>query len=192
MTFPDLIAGVDEAGRGPLAGPVVAAAVILNPECPIVGLKDSKLLSEARRQQLESQIKSQALCYFVASATVAEIDALNILQATLLAMQRAIQGLSITPTRVLVDGNRLPELTISAQAIVQGDKLIEAISAASILAKVARDEMMVAYHRQHPDFSFHIHKGYGTKQHMAELAQFGSLDIHRQSFRPVKAVSGKN
>ena len=192
MPFPYLIAGVDEAGRGPLAGPVVAAAVILNPEYPIIGLKDSKLLSETRRQQLESQIKSQALCYCVASASVAEIDDLNILQATMLAMQRAVQGLSVTPAQVLVDGNRLPELTISAQAIVQGDKLIEAISAASILAKVARDELMVSYHRQHPAFSFHIHKGYGTKQHLAELAQFGSLNIHRQSFKPVKAVSGKN
>lgn len=186
-----LFAGVDEAGRGPLAGPVLAAAVILNPEQPINGLKDSKLLSEQRRQELSTQIKTHALNYCIAQASAAEIDELNILQATLLAMQRAVEGLAIRPDEVLVDGNRLPLLAIPAQAIVQGDNLIEVISAASILAKVARDEIMIAYHQKYPEFSFHRHKGYGTKLHLAELAQFGRLDIHRQTFKPVKSFPPK-
>lgn len=181
-----LIAGVDEAGRGPWAGPVVAAAVILDPSKPIVGLADSKKLSAAKRESLAVAIKKSALCWAVASASVAEIDSLNILQASLLAMQRAVQGLSILPQRVLVDGNRTPELSLPVQAIVKGDSKIAAISAASILAKVERDQMMVAYHRQYPEFSFHRHKGYGTRLHLAEIERFGVLEIHRRSFAPVK------
>jgi ribonuclease HII len=183
-----IIAGVDEAGRGPLAGPVVAGAVILDPQNPIEGLADSKKLSESQRNRLAVLIKQQALSYSVAQASVTEIDQLNILQATLLAMQRAVNGLSLIPELVLVDGNRLPTLTIPARAIVKGDSKIKAISAASILAKVTRDALMVAYHQQYPDFSFHIHKGYGTKQHIAEIEKFGCLDIHRRTFNPVKTL----
>lgn len=183
-----IIAGVDEAGRGPLAGPVVAAAVILDPQNPIEGLADSKKLSESQRNRLAVLIKQQALGYSVAQASVTEIDQLNILQATLLAMQRAVNGLSLLPELVLVDGNRLPTLTIPARAIVKGDSKIKAISAASILAKVTRDAFMVAYHQQYPDFSFHIHKGYGTKQHIAEIEKFGCLEIHRRTFNPVKTL----
>jgi ribonuclease HII len=184
-----IIAGVDEAGRGPLAGPVVAAAVVLDPQNPIEGLADSKKLSESQRNRLAVLIKQQALSYSIAQASVTEIDQLNILQATLLAMQRAVNGLSLLPELVLVDGNRLlPTLTIPARAIVKGDSKIKAISAASILAKVTRDALMVAYHKQYPDFSFHIHKGYGTKQHIAEIEKFGCLDIHRRTFNPVKTL----
>lgn len=181
-----LIAGVDEAGRGPLAGPVVAAAVILDPENPIAGLADSKTLSEKKRLALYQNIQEKALDWSVAEATVAEIDQLNILQATLLAMQRAVNQLSFRPDHVLVDGNRLPILSISAQAIVQGDRKIPAISAASIIAKVHRDLIMQEYAREFPGFAFDLHKGYGTRQHLSELAQFGPLSIHRQSFKPVK------
>ncbi len=183
----NLIAGVDEAGRGPLAGPVVAAAVILDPNWPIEGLKDSKQLSEKRRNVLAQQIKDHALSYHIAIASVVEIDEFNILQATFLAMQRAVDGLSLTPSQVQVDGNQLPKLAIPAQAVVKGDSLIPAISAASILAKVHRDNMMLDYHRQYPEFAFHQHKGYGTKQHLAELAKFGRLALHRQSFKPVNS-----
>jgi ribonuclease HII len=183
-----LIPGVDEAGRGPWAGPVVAAAVILDPTKPIAGLADSKKLSAAKRDKLAVLIKESALCWSVASASVTEIDCLNILQATLLAMQRAVQGLSILPGQVLVDGNRTPMLTLPVQAIVKGDSKIAAISAASILAKVERDRLMDGYHRQYPEFSFHRHKGYGTRRHLAELERFGVLDIHRRSFAPVKKV----
>lgn len=184
---PDVtIAGVDEAGRGPLAGPVVAAAVILNPLTPIVGLADSKKLSAAKRDSLSFLIKEFALSWSIASASVEEIDRLNILQAALLAMQRAVNGLSIKPQQVLVDGNRLPDLAIPAQAIVKGDSKIAAISAASILAKVERDRIMDDYHQQYQAFSFHLHKGYGTRQHIAEIEQFGILDIHRKTFNPVK------
>jgi ribonuclease HII len=186
--FVGIIAGVDEAGRGPLAGPVVAAAVILNPGSTIEGLADSKKLTENQRNRLAPIIKQQALSYSIAEASVAEIDGVNILQATLLAMQRAINGLSLQPDLVLVDGNQLPKLAIPAQAIVKGDSLIQAISAASILAKVARDAMMVDFHRQFQDFSFHIHKGYGTRQHIVEIKTFGCLDIHRRSFNPVKTL----
>jgi ribonuclease HII len=187
--FPgQLIAGVDEAGRGPLAGPVVAAAVILDPLHPIQGLKDSKLLTEKRREILACEIKSQALAYCIAEASVAEIDAINILKATFLAMRRAIEGLKTTPEQVLVDGNRLPEIHVPAQAIIQGDRLVDCISAASILAKVSRDTLMVDYHRQYPDFAFHRHKGYGTRLHLEEMARFGCLDIHRRSFAPVRKV----
>jgi ribonuclease HII len=181
------IAGVDEAGRGPLAGSVVAAAVILDPNNPIEGLADSKKLSEAQRNRLAVLIKQHALSYSIAQASVTEIDQINILQATLLAMQRAVNGLSLLPELVLVDGNRLPNLAIPAQAIVKGDSKVKAISAASILAKVTRDAIMVDYHAQYPDFSFHIHKGYGTKQHIAEIEKFGCLDIHRRTFNPVRS-----
>jgi ribonuclease HII len=182
------VAGVDEAGRGPWAGPVVASAVILNPDKPIVGLADSKKLSELQRNKLAISIKENALSWSVAQASVAEIDALNILQATFLAMQRAIKGLAVTPEYVLIDGNALPKLTLPAQAIVKGDSKIAAISAASILAKVARDNMMIDYHTQYPHFAFQQHKGYGTAQHTAELKQYGCLSIHRKSFKPIKAI----
>jgi len=183
-----MIAGVDEAGRGPLAGPVVAAAVILDPKYPIEGLADSKKLSESQRNRLAVLIRKYALSYSIAQASVTEIDNLNILQATLLAMQRAVNGLSLLPDQVLVDGNRLPDLTVPSQAIVKGDSKVKAISAASILAKVTRDAIMVDYHKQYPDFSFHIHKGYGTKRHIVEIEIFGCLDIHRRTFNPVKTL----
>ena len=190
-TIVGLIAGVDEAGRGPLAGPVVAAAVVLDRKNPIEGLADSKKLSENQRNRLAVLIKQYALSYSVALASVTEIDKLNILQAALLAMQRAVAGLSLQPDQVLVDGNRLPKLTIPALAIVKGDSKVKAISAASILAKVTRDAIMVDYHQQYPDFAFHIHKGYGTKQHIAEIKQYGCLDIHRRTFNPVKTILEK-
>ncbi|GAB6139875.1 ribonuclease HII [Methylosoma difficile] len=180
-----LIAGVDEAGRGPWAGPVMAAAVILDPLKPIAGLADSKTLSEKKREALAITIKAQALSWCVAEASVEEIDQLNILQATLLAMQRALAGLPIPADEALIDGNRLPSLTIPASAIVKGDSKVAAISAASILAKVARDQLMLDYSRQFPDFAFHQHKGYGTAQHSAELAAFGVLAVHRKSFKPI-------
>jgi ribonuclease HII len=183
-----IIAGVDEAGRGPLAGPVVAAAVILDPKYPIDGLADSKKLSENQRNRLAVLIKKHALSYAIAQASVTEIDSLNILQATFLAMQRAVSGLSVLPDQVLVDGNRLPVLTVPAQAIVKGDSKIKAISAASILAKVTRDAIMVAYNNEYPDYSFHIHKGYGTKLHIAEIEKYGCLSIHRRTFNPVKTL----
>jgi ribonuclease HII len=183
-----MLAGVDEAGRGPLAGPVFAAAVILDPMRPITGLADSKVLSESKRDSLYSLIKEAALSWSIAQASVEEIDELNILQATLLAMQRAVKGLSIQPDEVLVDGNRLPDLSMPAQAIVKGDSKVQAISAASILAKVERDKLMVDYHQLYPEFSFHVHKGYGTKQHLAEIEQCGFLDIHRKTFNPVKTM----
>ena len=186
--YPAHVAGVDEAGRGPLAGPVVAAAVILNPNDLIDGLADSKKLTEKQRNHLAKQIKMRALCYSISEASVEEIDRLNILQATLLAMQRAINGLSQAPELVLVDGNRLPNLEIPAQAIVKGDSKIKAISAASILAKVTRDAIMQSYQQQFPQFSFHLHKGYGTSLHIEEIKQFGYLDIHRRSFNPVKTM----
>jgi ribonuclease HII len=184
----NLVAGVDEAGRGPLAGPVFAAAVILDPLRPIAGLADSKVLSESKRDSLYILIKESALSWSIAQASVEEIDRLNILQATLLAMQRAVNGLPVQPGEVLVDGNRLPDLTMPAQAIVKGDSKVQAISAASILAKVERDKLMVGYHQQYPDFAFHVHKGYGTKQHLAEIEQFGFLDVHRRTFNPVKTM----
>ncbi|MSP27080.1 MAG: ribonuclease HII [Methylococcales bacterium] len=183
-----LIAGVDEVGRGCLAGSVVAAAVILDPSKPITGLADSKELTERKREQLSKIIQEQALSWAIAEASIIEIDSLNILQATLLAMQRAIEGLHITPDSVLIDGNQLPYLTIPAQTIVKGDSKIPAISAASIIAKVYRDQLMGDYHQQYPNFSFHLHKSYGTKQHLSEIEQFGFLDIHRKSFNPVKTL----
>jgi len=182
------IAGVDEAGRGPLAGPVFAAAVILDPDRPISGLADSKILSESKRNSLYLIIKEAALSWAIAQASVEEIDRLNILQATLLAMRRAVENLHITPDEALVDGNRLPNLSMPAQAIVKGDSKIQAISAASILAKVERDKLMVEYQERYPDFSFGGHKGYGTKQHIAEIERFGILDIHRKTFNPVRSL----
>lgn len=183
-----IVAGVDEAGRGPLAGPVFAAAVILNPRRPIEGLADSKILSERKRDSLYIIIKEVSLSWSIAEASVEEIDELNILKATLLAMQRAVKGLHIKPDEVLVDGNRLPDLPMPVQAIIKGDSKVQAISAASILAKVERDKLMVNYHQQYPEFSFHGHKGYGTKQHLAEIEQFGFLDVHRKTFNPVKSM----
>ena len=183
-----LIAGIDEAGRGPLAGPVVAAAVILDPQWPIDGLADSKILSKFKRESLSKLIKTYALSWSIAVASVEEIDELNILQATLLAMRRAVNGLHIKPDEALVDGNQTPKLLMPALAIIKGDSKIPAISAASIIAKVERDSMMLAYHQQHPRYSFHLHQGYGTKLHLAEIAEFGFLDIHRKSFNPLRSL----
>ena len=166
---PGLVAGVDEAGRGPLAGPVVAAAVILDDLHPIAGLNDSKKLSASRREALFDEIRAKALCCSVAEASVEEIDRLNILQATLLAMRRAVQGLRLKPAKVLVDGNRLPPLEVLAEAIVGGDAKVAAISAASILAKVTRDRQLVELHARHPEYGFDRHKGYGTADHLAAL-----------------------
>ena len=170
---PGLIAGVDEAGRGPLAGPVVAAAVILDPEQPIQGLGDSKVLSEKKRERLFDEIRAKALCCCIAEATVEEIDQLNILQATMLAMRRAVEGLRLKPAQVLVDGNRIPVLKIPAEAIVKGDAKVPAISAASILAKVHRDRLCLAMHEAHPEYGFATHKGYPTAEHIAALRQHG-------------------
>ena len=183
-----LVAGVDEAGRGPLACPVLAAAVILDPLRPIDGLADSKVLSERKRDSLSEMIKTLALSWSVGLASVEEIDEFNILQATLLAMQRAVNGLAIQPDEVLIDGNMVPRMLIPAQAIVKGDSKVKVISAASILAKVTRDSIMVDYHKNYPDFSFHLHKGYGTQQHLAEIEKFGFLPIHRKTFNPVKTM----
>ncbi len=180
-----LMAGVDEAGRGPLAGPVVAAAVILDDLQPIVGLNDSKKLTAKRRVQLFDEIRARALCFSIAGATVQEIDQLNILQATMLAMKRAVEGLRLKPQRVLVDGNRLPTLDILAEAIVQGDALVPAISAASILAKVHRDRLCEEMHERYPVYGFDQHKGYGTAQHLAALQVHGPADCHRMTFAPV-------
>ena len=185
---PGLVAGVDEAGRGPLAGPVVAAAVILDDLQPIKGLADSKALGPARRERLFDQIRAQALACCIAQASVEEIDALNILQATLLAMQRAVQGLRLRPHRVVVDGNRLPRLAMPAAAIVKGDAKVAAISAASILAKVHRDRLCLALHDSHPRYNFAGHKGYPTAEHLAALRQWGPCDAHRRSYAPVRAL----
>ena len=185
---PGLVAGVDEAGRGPLAGPVVAAAVILDDLHPIAGLADSKKLTAARREALFDEIRARALCFSIAEASVEEIDRLNILQATLLAMRRAVLGLRLKPKMVLVDGNRLPTLDIPAEAIVKGDALVPAISAASILAKVHRDRWCVQVDEQYPQYGFAGHKGYGTAVHMAALREHGACIHHRRSFAPVAQV----
>ncbi|NIC40366.1 ribonuclease HII [Aquabacterium sp. A08] len=182
---PALIAGVDEAGRGPLAGPVFAAAVILDEHQPIAGLADSKKLSAGKRERLFDEIRARALCCAVAQASVEEIDRLNILQATFLAMQRAVAGLRLRPGLVLVDGNRLPVLDVRAEAIVQGDAKVQAISAASILAKVARDRELERLHDTYPAYGFDRHKGYGTAQHLAALGLHGPTPAHRRSFAPV-------
>jgi len=180
-----LVAGVDEAGRGPLAGPVVAAAVILDDRKPIQGLADSKKLSAKRREALFDEIRAKALCCSIAQASVQEIDQLNILQATLLAMRRAVLGLRLLPKLVLVDGNRLPVLEMRAEAIVKGDVTVPSISAASILAKVSRDRWCVEYHQLFPHYGFAQHKGYGTAEHLVALRQHGPCPEHRRTFRPV-------
>ena len=187
---PGLVAGVDEAGRGPLAGPVVAAAVILDDLNPIAGLADSKKLSAARREALFDEIRAKALCCSIAEASVEEIDRFNILQATLLAMRRAVMGLRLKPVRALVDGNRLPLLDMPADAIVRGDALVPAISAASILAKVHRDRWCVQVDEHFPQYGFAGHKGYGTAVHMAALREHGACVHHRRTFAPVARVLG--
>jgi len=185
-----LVAGVDEAGRGPLAGPVVAAAVILDDLKPIRGLKDSKVLTARKRERLYDEIRAKALCCCVAEASVAEIDSLNILQATLLAMRRAVDGLRLKPAKVLVDGNRLPVLKVPSEAIVRGDATVKAISAASILAKVHRDRLCLELHELHPQYGFDGHKGYATASHLAALREHGACPQHRRSFAPVRDVLG--
>ena len=183
-----LVAGVDEAGRGPLAGPVVAAAGILDDLKPIMGLDDSKKLTALRRARLFDEIRAKALCCSIAQASVEEIDRLNILQATMLAMRRAVEGLRLKPRLVLVDGNRIPLLDVPAQAIVKGDALVGAISAASILAKVHRDRWCRDFDQQYPQYGFAAHKGYGTAQHLAALRAHGACPEHRTSFSPVAEV----
>ena len=185
-TAPGLLAGVDEAGRGPLAGPVVAAAVILDPRIAIKGLADSKLLAPRKRERLVDEICAKALCVCIAQASVEEIDRLNILQATLLAMQRAVLGLRLLPRYVLVDGNRLPALSMQAAAIVDGDARVPAISAASILAKVHRDRGCAELDAAHPGYGFASHKGYATALHLQALRTHGPCAAHRQSFAPVR------
>lgn len=189
-TRPDdagLCAGVDEAGRGPLAGDVYAAAVILDPTHPIIGLADSKVLSEKKRDVLALHIKEKALFWSIAVASVEEIDQLNILQATLLAMKRAVEGLPVYPELAWVDGNQAPRLTCRVQTVIKGDALIPAISAASILAKTARDEALHRLHALYPHYAFDQHKGYGTALHLARLKQYGPSPVHRRSFAPVRA-----
>jgi ribonuclease HII len=181
-----LLAGVDEAGRGPLAGPVVAAAVVLDPRRPVVGLQDSKKLSAASRERLALDLRSRAAAWSVASASVAEIDELNIRQATLLAMRRAVLGLTLMPTRVLVDGLDRPELDMACEAVVGGDASVSSISAASILAKVARDRMMCNLDALFPDYGFARHNGYPTRDHMQALGRIGPCAVHRRTFRPVR------
>ena len=183
-----LTAGVDEAGRGPLAGPVVAAAVILDDLKPIKGLADSKVLTAKRREKLFDEIRAKALCCSIAQASVEEIDTLNILQATLLAMRRAVEGLRLKPVKVLVDGNRLPILDVLAEAIVRGDATVASISAASILAKVQRDRWCVEIDALYPQYGFARHKGYGTAEHLAALRAHGACPEHRRTFRPVTEV----
>lgn len=184
------IAGVDEVGRGPLVGAVVTAAVILDPTKPIEGLADSKKLSEKRRVALADEIQAKALCWSLGRAEPDEIDELNILHATMLAMQRAVLGLSIQPDFVLIDGNRTPSLPMPAQAIIKGDGLVAEISAASILAKVARDNEMIALDERYPEYQFAKHKGYPTKLHFEKLAEFGATPYHRKSFAPVAKILG--
>jgi ribonuclease HII len=186
--IPGLMAGVDEAGRGPLMGPVVAAAVILDELNPIKGLADSKVLTPLKREKLYDEIRSKALCCSIALATAEEIDTLNILHATMLAMKRAVEGLRLKPNKVLVDGNRLPTLVILSEAIVGGDALVPAISAASILAKVYRDRWCVEFHLEYPQYGFAGHKGYCTTEHLAALRKHGACPQHRRSFAPVAEV----
>jgi ribonuclease HII len=183
----DIICGVDEAGRGPLAGPVVAAAVIFDPAKPrINGLDDSKALTAKRREELYEKIVDRALAFCIASASVEEIDTINILHASMLAMKRAVEGLSVAPTLVKIDGNRCPTLSIRAEAVIGGDALIKQISAASILAKVTRDRMLVELHETFPVYGFDAHSGYGTPQHLRALREHGPCEHHRRSFAPVR------
>jgi ribonuclease HII len=184
----NFLAGVDEVGRGPLAGDVVTAAVILDPKKPISGLADSKKLTDKRRQQLAIEIKEKALCWHIARSTVDEIDCYNILQATMMAMVRAVDGLHISPEYVAVDGNRMPPWNYVAETVVKGDDKVPAISAASIIAKVCRDGEMIAFDCEYPGYGFAGHKGYGTKQHMQAIRDLGPSPIHRKSFEPVKGM----
>ncbi len=185
----ELVAGVDEAGRGPLAGPVVAAAVILDPRSPIDGLADSKVLSARRREQLHDEIRARALCCAVAEASLEEIAEHNILGATLLAMRRAVEALRLRPQRVLVDGKQLPRLSVRCDAVVGGDATVPAISAASILAKVHRDRWCEAVDARFPVYGFARHKGYGTAEHLAAIAQHGPCELHRMGFAPMRLAS---
>lgn len=186
-----MICGVNEAGRGPLAGPVFAAAVILDPTRPIVGLADSKKLSERKREYLALEIRAKALAWAIAAATVEEIDSLNILQATMLAMARAVNDLSMRPEEVLVDGNRCPIIRFPARAIIGGDATVPAISAASILAKTARDAEMRLLHQAYPQYGLDRHKGYGTADHLAALSIHGPAPFHRRSFSPIRNLLAK-
>jgi ribonuclease HII len=188
MTIARLICGVDEAGRGPLAGPVYAAAVILDPAVIIAGLADSKVLKPETRERLAVEIRTHATAWAVGSASVDEIDRINILQASLLAMRRAVEALHVLPDEVLVDGDKVPTLTIAARAIVRGDATVAEISAASILAKTARDAEMVALHQRYPQYRFDQHKGYSTPAHLAALQRHGACPVHRRSFAPVRLV----
>jgi len=183
-----LTCGVDEAGRGPLAGPVYAAAVILDPARPVAGLADSKTLTPRQRETLALEVRLRAVAWAVASASVEEIDTLNILQASLLAMRRAVEQLAVTPQQVLVDGLHRPRLKIPVRAIVRGDATVAEIAAASILAKVARDTEMLALHQQHPQYGFDRHKGYPTSAHLAALREHGASAVHRRSFAPVRSL----
>jgi ribonuclease HII len=185
-----LICGVDEAGRGPIAGPVYAAAVILDPQQPIAGLKDSKLLAPRRREALAIAIRGAARAWAVASATVEEIDQLNILQATLLAMRRAVERLAVVPDEAWIDGDRCPRLSCAARAVVGGDRSVPQISAASILAKTARDAEMLRLHGEYPNYGLDRHKGYPTPEHLALLKRHGACAIHRRSFAPVRRLVG--
>lgn len=182
------IAGVDEVGRGPLAGPVVTAAVILDPENPIEGLADSKKLSEKRREMLTEEIKAKAIAWAIGRSEVEEIDQINILQATMEAMQRAVQILTIQPDFVLIDGNRKPLLPYPMEAVIKGDERVAEISAASILAKTTRDKEMIALDKQFPGYGFASHKGYPTKQHIQALQVLGITEMHRRSFAPVRRL----
>ncbi|MDR3481665.1 MAG: ribonuclease HII [Burkholderiaceae bacterium] len=184
----ELMCGVDEAGRGPLAGPVFAAAVILDPARPIAGLRDSKKLSEAQRDALAIEIKANALSWSIAQSSEQEIDTLNILQATMLAMRRAVEGLPTQPTLALIDGNRCPVMPVRSEAIVKGDDKVPAISAASILAKTARDAALLELHRQYPQYAFDQHKGYPTALHLERLRAHGVSPVHRRSYAPVRAL----
>ncbi|WP_068829382.1 ribonuclease HII [Pseudomonas sp. BMS12] len=184
----ELVAGVDEVGRGPLCGPVVTAAVILDPARPIAGLNDSKKLTEARREKLFDEIREKALAWCIARAEVEEIDRLNILHATMLAMQRAVEGLSVTPRLALIDGNRCPKLAVPSAPVVKGDSQVPAIAAASILAKVSRDREMQALEALYPGYGIGGHKGYPTPVHLEALKRLGATPIHRRSFAPVRAV----
>ncbi|QXI37393.1 ribonuclease HII [Pseudomonas xantholysinigenes] len=184
----DLVAGVDEVGRGPLCGAVVTAAVILDPNRPILGLNDSKKLTEAKREALFDEIREKALSFCIARAEVEEIDRLNILQATMLAMQRAVEGLHVTPKLALIDGNRCPKLAVPAAPVVKGDSQVPAIAAASILAKVTRDREMSAFELIYPGYGIGGHKGYPTPVHLEALARLGPTPIHRRSFGPVRAA----
>jgi ribonuclease HII len=188
FTVDDIVCGVDEAGRGPLAGPVFAAAVILDPRRPIEGLKDSKQLTEARRNELAPQIKECALAWAIAECSHEEVDSLNIYHATMLAMRRAVEALATVPTIALIDGNRCPPMSVKAHAIVEGDDKVHAISAASILAKTARDAALVALHEVYPQYGFDQHKGYSTPLHLERLKAHGPCPVHRRSFAPVRAL----